>query len=174
ARACARARRPRRSVLAAQQQPDLSERLTRFGEYPHVALSLGDRVRSVVLRGELDLAEDRETLQQTRPHNVHEMLDRTAVELVEGLFERTANEPARDSAPQLRIAVAPVRIQADRQRPVDKVWQARVLIPRELRERAAGGLQQAHALDPASPCGRDDGVGATLEVRLRHRDVAAR
>src|SRR6266849_3203844 len=162
------------SHLPPEHEPDLPEGLPRLREDPHVALALRDRVRSVVLRGELDLAEDRKAFQQTRPHDVYEMLDRAAVEFVEGLLERATNEPARDPAGALRVVVAPVRVHADGERPVGELRQSRVLIPRERHERAARRLEQAHPQDPASPGGRDDRVATTLEVSLRHRDVAAR
>src|SRR5687768_3264336 len=84
------------AILTAQYKPDLSEGLPRLSEYPHIALSLGHHVGRVVLRRELDLAQGREVLQQRRRYDVGELLDRAAVQVMEGALDRSTHVLGRD------------------------------------------------------------------------------
>src|SRR5205814_1393877 len=176
-----RNRYPQRATVissALENQTDLSEGGSGFGEDPHATGAVPHVVGRVVLRYELELAKLGMGCEEAGADLVDEVLDGATVELVEDPLDLVADGTRsekpwtlRHSVPQ--VAVTPVHIQTDGQGPIGELGKRRVVVACERRERAARRLHKPHPFPPAAR-GGDLRLAATrVDPGLRDRAVHA-
>src|SRR5207245_5535197 len=136
-------------------------------------------VGGVVLGNELQLSEMWVRREQAGPHLVHEVLYRPAVEFMERVLDLVPPRARAEKTHALRdpvaqIRVTPVRVEMDRERPIDELGEGRVIVAGECGERAPGGLHEGHALPAALRSGHPGLAGIDLERYPSDRAVASR
>src|SRR3989442_8478415 len=167
---------------AAEDEPDPSESRVRvrIDLHPVVAFADPGSLPGPVLRLEGDLGKLWTAREQAPADLVDQVLDRAAVELVERAVDEVTDLLRVDVAVEAiadrvhQVGVAPAHIQVDEQRAIGRFGQRCVCVAMELREGAAGDLDELHAVAPGR--GRRDARRAALarQVDLRDRGVVAR
>src|SRR5919198_605021 len=134
------------------------------------------RIPEAVLAVELDLLDLAKTGQHPRSHLMQEVLDGFGDELVERRGHLLANLLTRD--PLGEVAVPPVHVQVDEERPVGGLGKRRELVPHESGERAAAELDELEALPSGAVidhalAAHDDPGCAAIRVRPLVEDGTA-
>src|SRR2546423_11973100 len=109
-----------RNRSALEYEADLSEGCPWLGEHPDATRAVAHVVWRVVFGDELDLLELRVCREQARADLVDQMLDRTAIEIVEDALDLVADRARPEKAGAFghavpQIPVTPVHVHPDRE-----------------------------------------------------------